>query len=177
MPRSFGTRASMHLKNVTSRRYRLRCSPITTSSFLARWHLTTSQVTMLSDWVNAGGNLIAMRPDKKLAGLLGLTAQASTMSNAYLLVDTSGGPGVGIVDQSIQFHGTADLYTLSGATSSGNALFQCEYGNFEPGSHAEQLLERTEVRRLRLPMTWPDPSSTHGRAIRPGRVRRETEFR
>ena len=29
--------------------------------------LTAAQVTMLTDWVNAGGNLIAMRPDKKLA--------------------------------------------------------------------------------------------------------------
>ena len=28
---------------------------------------------MLTTWVQAGGNLIAMRPDKKLAGLLGLT--------------------------------------------------------------------------------------------------------
>ena len=86
-------------------------------AILGEMVLTTSQVTMLSDWVNAGGSLIAMRPDKKLASLLGLTAQAPTLSNAYLLVDTSGGPGVGIVDQSIQFHGTADLYTLSGATS------------------------------------------------------------
>ena len=29
--------------------------------------LTNPQVTMLSNWVNGGGNLIAMRPDKKLA--------------------------------------------------------------------------------------------------------------
>ena len=29
---------------------------------------------MFADWVTAGGNLIAMRPDKKLASLLGLTA-------------------------------------------------------------------------------------------------------
>ena len=31
---------------------------------------------MLTSWVNAGGNLIAMRPDKQLAGLLGLTDAA-----------------------------------------------------------------------------------------------------
>src|SRR5262249_31182121 len=29
--------------------------------------LTSTQATMLSDWVTAGGNLIAMRPDKQLA--------------------------------------------------------------------------------------------------------------
>ena len=79
--------------------------------------LTAAQVTMFTDWVNGGGNLIAMRPDKKLAGLLGLTALSSTLSNAYLLVDESTAPGAGIVAQTIQFHGTADVYALSGATS------------------------------------------------------------
>ena len=80
--------------------------------------LTTAQVTMLSDWVNAGGNLVAMRPDKKLAGLLGLIDAGSTISEGYLLVNTASGPGIGIVNQTIQFHGTADRYSLgSGATS------------------------------------------------------------
>ncbi len=79
--------------------------------------LNSGQVTMLSDWVNGGGRLIAMRPDKQLAGLLGLTDAASTLANAYLLVDTSSGPGTGIVNQTMQYHSTADLYTLNGATS------------------------------------------------------------
>jgi hypothetical protein len=79
--------------------------------------LTTGQVTMLSDWVNAGGHLIAMHPDKKLAGLLGLTDLSSTLSDAYLLVNTSSGSGAGIVNQTIQYHGTADRYSLSGASS------------------------------------------------------------
>jgi hypothetical protein len=79
--------------------------------------LTALQVTTLTNWVNAGGNLIAMRPDKQLAGLLGLTDMSSIMSNAYLLVNTSSGPGVGIVGQTIQYHGTADLYALNGASS------------------------------------------------------------
>ncbi len=79
--------------------------------------LSTSQVTLLTDWVNAGGKLIAMRPDKKLAGLLGLSDLGSTISGAYLLVNTSSGPGSGIVNQTIQYHGTADLYTLNGATN------------------------------------------------------------
>jgi fibronectin type 3 domain-containing protein len=79
--------------------------------------LTSAQVTMLSDWVNAGGHLIAMHPDKKLAGLLGLTDQSSTISDAYLLVNTSSGPGAGIVNQTIQYHGSADRYSLNGASS------------------------------------------------------------
>ena len=84
---------------------------------LAEQPLTASQVTMFSDWVNAGGNLIASRPDKQLAGLLGLTDAASVLSNGYLTVDTSTAPGSGITSESMQFHGTADRYTPSGATT------------------------------------------------------------
>ena len=56
-----------------------------------------------------------MRPDPQLAGLLGLNSAPGTLANAYLKVDTSTGPGAGIVGQTIQFHGTADRYTTSGA--------------------------------------------------------------
>ncbi|MBE9014661.1 DUF4082 domain-containing protein [Chroococcidiopsidales cyanobacterium LEGE 13417] len=87
---------------------------------LARMTLNPSQVTMFSNWAASGGNLIAMRPDKQLSSLLGLTDTASTLSNGYLLVDTSKAPGSGIVNQTIQFHDTADRYTLNGATSIAN---------------------------------------------------------
>ena len=79
--------------------------------------LTTAQVQMFSEWVAAGGHLIAMRPDKQLAGLFGLTATPATLSEAYLRVNTSSGPGAGIVAETVQFHGTADLYTVNGATT------------------------------------------------------------
>ena len=79
--------------------------------------LTAAQETMLETWVTAGGNLIAMRPDKDLAAFLGLTDAAATLSNGYLLVGSGAGPGQGIVHQTIQFHGTADRYTLNGATA------------------------------------------------------------
>src|ERR1044071_2059507 len=82
--------------------------------------LTLTQVTILTDWVNAGGNLIAMKPDKQLAELLGLTDASSTLADKYLLVNTTSNPGAGIVNQTIQFHGSADLYTLNGATSIAN---------------------------------------------------------
>ncbi len=78
--------------------------------------LTAAQVTMFTTWVNAGGTLIAMRPSKLLARLMGLTDAASTLSNQYLKVNNTGA-GVGIVAETMQFHGTADLYTLSGATA------------------------------------------------------------
>jgi chitodextrinase len=80
--------------------------------------LTGAQVTTLSDWVAAGGNLIALRPDKKLASLLGLADLGATLANGYLKVDTTTGtPGAGIVDQTIQYHGSADRYALNGATA------------------------------------------------------------
>jgi 3-polyprenyl-4-hydroxybenzoate decarboxylase len=72
--------------------------------------LTAAQVVTLTNWVASGGNLIAMRPDSKLAGLLGLASDVGTLTNAYLLVDTSKAPGAGIVGQTMQFHGPADRY-------------------------------------------------------------------
>lgn len=84
---------------------------------LGEMTLTSAQVVMLSDWVADGGNLIAMRPDPQLAALLGLTSAGGTISEGYLLVDTNSEPGAGIVGETIQFHGTADTYTLSGATA------------------------------------------------------------
>jgi len=84
---------------------------------LGEMALTPSQVTTLSNWVYAGGNLIAMRPDKQLAGLLGLSDTGNSLSEGYLLANTASGPGVGIIGETIQFHGTADLYVLNGATN------------------------------------------------------------
>ncbi len=84
---------------------------------LGQTPLTGAQVSMLTSWVSAGGNLIAMRPDKQLAGLLGLTDANGTLGEAYMRVDTASAPGAGITSATMQFHGTADRYTLSGATA------------------------------------------------------------
>ena len=84
---------------------------------LGNMSLSTGQVNTLTSWVNGGGNLIAMRPDKKLAPLLGLTTASGSLSNAYLQVNTATGAGAGIVGQTIQYHGAADRYTLNGATA------------------------------------------------------------
>src|SRR5207249_8538707 len=79
--------------------------------------LSAEQVSMLTEWTRAGGTLIALRPDRQLATLMGLTPATGTLSNGYLRLNTSSGPGVGIVGETIQFHGVADRYTLKGATS------------------------------------------------------------
>jgi Domain of unknown function (DUF4082)/Bacterial Ig-like domain/Bacterial Ig domain len=84
---------------------------------LAKATLTPAQVTMFTNWVNGGGNLIAMAPDAQLAPLLGLSATGTALSEGYLLVNTATSPGAGLVGQTMQYHGSADRYTLSGATS------------------------------------------------------------
>ena len=72
---------------------------------------------MLTDWVNAGGNLVAMRPDKKLASLLGLARCQRHDLERLHQGNTIVEPGAGIVGSTIQFHGTSDRYTLNGATA------------------------------------------------------------
>ena len=64
------------------------------------------QVTMFSDWVTAGGNLIVMRPDKKLASLLGWTDALATLPDGIPVGRHVYSPA-GIVDQTMQFHASA----------------------------------------------------------------------
>ena len=78
--------------------------------------LSGAQVSLVSNWVQSGGKLVAMRPDASLAGLLGITATgAPGLSNAYLKVDAGQPPGAGITANLMQFHDSADRYALSGA--------------------------------------------------------------
>jgi len=84
---------------------------------LGEFPVTDQFVTDLTDWVGAGGVLVAFRPDARLCGLLGITSSGGTLTDAYLLVSNTSGPGAGIVGETIQFHSAADLYSLSGATA------------------------------------------------------------
>jgi methionine-rich copper-binding protein CopC len=101
-----------------------RMSTVTATSLLSykvvilgEMTLTAAQATMINNWVtNDGGKLIAMRPDAQLAGLLGLTVTGATINDTYLSIDPSTSIGGGITSDSMQYHSTADRYTLSGAT-------------------------------------------------------------
>jgi hypothetical protein len=84
---------------------------------LAEVPIGTSQVTALTDFVNAGGSLIAMRPDPKLAGLLGVTRGTGSRSDAYLAVDPAVPGAAGVTTDTMQYHGTADVYSLNGAAA------------------------------------------------------------
>ena len=68
------------------------------------------------NWVNAGGNLIAMRPDKQLAGPARPHRRRHARSSTPTCASTPrSAPGAGIVGSTIQFHGAADRYNLNGA--------------------------------------------------------------
>jgi hypothetical protein len=78
--------------------------------------LSSSQVSQLESWVNGGGTLVAFRPSSNLLPLLGLSAFGGSVSDDYLRINTGSGPGVGLVGETIQFHGTANRYTVTDAT-------------------------------------------------------------
>jgi FlgD Ig-like domain len=82
-----------------------------------------TQAGAVTSWVNDGGSLIAMRPGANLASLLGLSAAGSALSNGYLKVDTGSAPGAGIVGETIQYHGAADRYTLTGGARAVATLY------------------------------------------------------
>jgi hypothetical protein len=83
---------------------------------LAEMALTPAKVTLLSNYVTAGGHLIAMRPDTQLAALFGLVAVGSSQTDAYLRIITSTSAGAGMTSSRLQIHGLIDHYTLNGAT-------------------------------------------------------------
>ncbi len=90
---------------------------------LGEMPLSASQATLLSDYVSNGGALVAMRPDKQLASLLGLVDQSSTLANSYLQIATGAAPGAGIVSDTLQFHGVADRYVPAAGTTTLATLF------------------------------------------------------
>ena len=82
------------------------------------------QRQMLYRWVRLGGNLIAMRPDPALARMLGLLSEGGTLSDAYLAIDSWAEAGQGLIQDTIQFHGPADLYAVSKDNESVATLYR-----------------------------------------------------
>jgi hypothetical protein len=90
---------------------------------LAPAALNATQVSALTGWVAAGGNLIAMRPGNELAPLLGLGGDAGDVSEGYVAIDTTSAPGAGITAATMQFHGAADRRALAAGTHQVAALY------------------------------------------------------
>jgi hypothetical protein len=90
---------------------------------LARTALSGRQASELSRWVRAGGKLVAMRPDRRLAGLLGLSFDSGHLGDTYLAIDTSKAPGAGLTAATMQFHGQADDYVVNDARTVATLYF------------------------------------------------------
>lgn len=90
---------------------------------LGKTTLSAGNVSSLTSWVQAGGNLIAMQPDKQLSSLLGITDQSSTLDEGYLRVDAAQKPGIGITAQTMQYHYSADVYTINSGTQTVATLY------------------------------------------------------
>jgi hypothetical protein len=82
---------------------------------LAPRTLGAREVSVLASWVRAGGGLIAMQPDRRLARVLGLRAGSGPLADGYLRIDTRRPPGAGLTGETMQFHGRARTYALAGA--------------------------------------------------------------
>ena len=115
-----------------------------------------------------------MRPDKQLAGLLGLTDAGTTLANAYLQVQHGFGAGRGHRRQhdAVPRHGRP--VHAERRHVGRDALLDRDDGDLEPGRHAPLGRRRAAARRRRSPTTSPAPSSTRARATRPGRARSAT---
>jgi hypothetical protein len=80
---------------------------------LGKTSVTQDQKEMLSEYVKAGGNLIAFMPDSQLNQLFGIKDTKGTFSEGYIAVDSNSKFGVGISSQKMQIHGMACKYSTS----------------------------------------------------------------
>lgn len=96
-----------------------------TSSFLKKFDyivLAESRVDarlkkILEKYVRNGGNLIAFRPDIAISEFFGINPTGGYIDEGYIAIDTTTNPGKGITPEVLQFHGMADKYSISNATS------------------------------------------------------------
>jgi hypothetical protein len=81
---------------------------------LAETPLTGAQAELLSGYVNGGGRLLALRPDAQIAALFGLAPAGGAQIDGYLKIDGGQPAGQGLPAETLQIHGEADRYALSG---------------------------------------------------------------
>ena len=78
--------------------------------------LTASQKELITSYVKEGGNLISFRPDKQLSDIFGIRDVGGTIGEGYIAVDKNCEQAKKITAESMQFHGTADKYSLKGGS-------------------------------------------------------------
>jgi large repetitive protein len=93
-----------------------------TSSFLSGFDLVILAEStvgpqgkeMIREYVKKGGNLIAFCPDRELAELFGILPDSGNISEGYIRINTATEQGKFLTGKLLQFHGTADKYSLDG---------------------------------------------------------------
>jgi len=84
---------------------------------LAECKVGPATTELFEEYVNRGGNLVAFRPDPSLSGLFGIEPTNRKIVEGYIRVDPACEPGKGLTSKAMQFHGTADIYTVNTATT------------------------------------------------------------
>ena len=106
-------------------------------------HVTAGQAThaeQLGQWRRQPDRDEARQ--RRCPALLGITAATGTTSNAYLKVDPATAPGAGIVSDTIQYHGSADRYALSGAQAIATIYSNATHGDRPSRPSHCAMLER-----------------------------------
>ncbi len=80
---------------------------------LAQSEPNQAQSEALRRYVENGGNLIAFRPTKPLYPLFGITEKPGSLSDGYISMDAGSNLTDGFPKESLQFHGSADLYQMT----------------------------------------------------------------
>ncbi len=89
-------------------------------TILAQIDLSSTQASTVQTYYDEGGRLIAMRPDSDIRSLFGLgTSGGTALVDPYVAIDSnaifSGAtPGSGLPDDTLQIHGSADRFSLTG---------------------------------------------------------------
>ena len=102
---------------------------------LGEMALTGPQLQLLTDWVNAGGQLIAMRPDRRLAALLGLADSGSVLDRRLLAGGYKPATGAGNCrpDDAVPWPGGS--VQLGGCDHFGDLVQQCQQFGRGAGGH------------------------------------------
>ncbi|MGE3508976.1 MAG: Calx-beta domain-containing protein, partial [Vicinamibacterales bacterium] len=85
--------------------------------------LSPVQATLLRDYVNQGGRLIAMRPADQIADLFGLVPQGTSTLNGYMLINQADAAGAGLSTVTLPIRGTASHFSVTGAAATVATLY------------------------------------------------------
>jgi hypothetical protein len=97
---------------------------------LTECKIETTSKEMFEEYVKAGGNLIAFRPDSTLSEMFGIVRTFGNIEDGYIQIDSGKDQGKGLTSRALQFHGTADKYFVKSATTLAAFLAKTSEDNF-----------------------------------------------